>query len=220
MIYTFILLALFLVFPSMLHADIPQTITIHEGANTVTLSVVNNHDTDLSGVAIEFDRDAMPPWLSVRAAGQTLSIPRGMRSPEPFFLTFEVNGAPRGAEADVPFMLRDNIGNEWHYTIKVAIGSSNEPVLIDALYMNFPNPFNPSTTIRYSLKELKHVSLVVYNSLGQEVRKLVDTSQNTGIHTVVWDGKNDSGQKVSSGVYLYRLKAGSFVQTHRMMLVE
>ena len=90
----------------------------------------------------------------------------------------------------------------------------------NALYENFPNPFNPVTTIHYSLQENEYAKLVIYNSLGQVVRILVDEPKTAGIHTVQWNGVNESGQKVSSGVYFYRLTAGQFVKTKRMMLVE
>ena len=83
------------------------------------------------------------------------------------------------------------------------------------LSQNFPNPFNPSTTIGYGLPRGADVTLVVYNALGQEVTRLVDTHQESGYHEVRFDGTN-----VASGVYFYRLRAGEFSQTRRLMLVR
>jgi hypothetical protein len=83
------------------------------------------------------------------------------------------------------------------------------------LVQNFPNPFNPSTTIRYGLPRGADVTLAVYNALGQEVARLVDTHQESGYHEVRFDGTN-----VASGVYFYRLRAGEFSQTKRLMLVR
>ena len=83
------------------------------------------------------------------------------------------------------------------------------------LSQNFPNPFNPSTTIGYGLPRGADVRLVVYNALGQEVARLVDTHQESGYHEVRFDGTN-----VASGVYFYRLRAGEFSQTKRLMLVR
>jgi len=85
---------------------------------------------------------------------------------------------------------------------------------------NYPNPFNPSTTFSYALSEPGQVSLKVYNMLGQLVRTIVDQAQLEGHHEVVWDGRNESGGLVSSGIYIYRMTAGSYVETKRMQLVK
>jgi hypothetical protein len=84
-----------------------------------------------------------------------------------------------------------------------------------ALYDNFPNPFNPSTTIRYELPKASHVSLSIYDMLGREVATLLNEEKSAGTYTVQWDASG-----VSSGVYLYRLNAGGFVHTKRMIVVK
>ncbi|MGH1363214.1 MAG: FlgD immunoglobulin-like domain containing protein [Calditrichia bacterium] len=89
-----------------------------------------------------------------------------------------------------------------------------------ALDQNYPNPFNPETTIRYQLKQISTVTLDIYNVLGQRVRSLVDGKVDTGAHAVVWDGRSDSGVSVASGVYIYRLKAGEYVNARKMVLVR
>ena len=83
---------------------------------------------------------------------------------------------------------------------------------------NFPNPFNPSTTIRYTLAEPCDVRLTVYDVLGQQVRALERTARAAGVHTVSWDGQDALGRKVASGVYIYRLQAGPGVAIRRMIL--
>jgi choice-of-anchor B domain-containing protein len=88
------------------------------------------------------------------------------------------------------------------------------------LRQNYPNPFNPSTTIEYILVQQSRVILKVYNILGQEVRTLANEFQPAGEKSVVWNGRDDTGQMVSSGVYLYRLKAGNEVQTRKMVLLQ
>ncbi len=85
---------------------------------------------------------------------------------------------------------------------------------------NYPNPFNPSTTIRYGLSQPGLVSLRVYNILGQLVRTIVDEHQLGGYHEAVWDGRNEVGATVASGIYVYRMTAASFVETRRMLLVK
>ena len=89
-----------------------------------------------------------------------------------------------------------------------------------ALLGNYPNPFNPSTTFRYTLSTPELVTLKVYSMLGQLVRTIVNEQQVEGYYEAIWDGRNDAGATVSSGIYIYRMTAGSYVETRRMMLVK
>jgi len=88
------------------------------------------------------------------------------------------------------------------------------------LGQNYPNPFNPMTKIDYALPEAARVELRVYNLLGQEVRTLVDYEQPAGPHQIVWDGTDASGNSVASGIYFYKLKTPSFLETKKMMFVK
>jgi hypothetical protein len=90
----------------------------------------------------------------------------------------------------------------------------------DALVQNFPNPFNPTTTIAFSLAENSHVVLTIYDVRGAIVRKLINEPRVAGDYRVVWDAKNDAGGSVSSGVYFYRLNAGRFASTKKMVLLK
>ena len=89
-----------------------------------------------------------------------------------------------------------------------------------ALGQNVPNPFNPSTTIEYRLPEAGDVQLVIYNLLGQKVRTLVRESMDAGFHLVVWDGTDEFGKQVASGIYIYRMSVADFTQVQRMMLLK
>jgi flagellar hook assembly protein FlgD len=84
----------------------------------------------------------------------------------------------------------------------------------------YPNPFNPSTTLTFSIPEGGHAELVVYDITGRIVRTLVSGPVSAGTHTKVWDGRDDSGQAVSSGIYLSRLKTGKHSATVKMTLVK
>lgn len=88
------------------------------------------------------------------------------------------------------------------------------------LTQNYPNPFNPITEIHYALPKKGAVTLTIFNLLGQRVRRLVDKVQEPGFYSVSWDGKNDEGQNVASGVYFYQIKAGKFVSTKKMVLMR
>ena len=85
---------------------------------------------------------------------------------------------------------------------------------------SYPNPFNASTTIFYSLPLTTMIELTVYNMRGQKITTLVDEVQAAGDHTIVWHGENQSSQQVASGVYLYRLKTGLSVKAHKMLLIR
>ncbi|GAB4344023.1 MAG: hypothetical protein Kow0037_32450 [Calditrichia bacterium] len=88
------------------------------------------------------------------------------------------------------------------------------------LFQNYPNPFNPSTAIEYWLPAAEPVELVIYNVLGEKVRQLVSGQRESGLHRMVWDGRDETGQRVASGVYLYQLKTPSLTRTKKMMLVR
>jgi uncharacterized membrane protein len=89
-----------------------------------------------------------------------------------------------------------------------------------ALFQNHPNPFNPETKISYYLPTASHVRLIVYNILGQKVRTLFDGHQDSGNHTVLWDGRREDGTALSSGIYFYRMQAGDFRETKKMSLMK
>jgi hypothetical protein len=89
-----------------------------------------------------------------------------------------------------------------------------------SLSSNYPNPFNPSTQIRYGLPKAGNVTLTIHNVLGQEVARIVDEAQPEGYHEVRWDGTNQTGTGVGTGIYFYRLRAGDFSETRRMLLVK
>ncbi|NIW45452.1 MAG: T9SS type A sorting domain-containing protein, partial [Gammaproteobacteria bacterium] len=105
----------------------------------------------------------------------------------------------------------------------VVTGIGDDPNAIPtefALDQNFPNPFNPTTTLQYALKENARVKLQIYNVLGQLVKTLIDENQTAGYKEVVWDGTNNQGLKVPSGIYIYRIKANDFVESRKMILMK
>ena len=89
-----------------------------------------------------------------------------------------------------------------------------------ALHDNYPNPFNPETRIRFEVGKQENVQLIIYDMLGRKVRTLVNDNYDPGMYVINWDGMNDSRQPVSSGPYLYRIKAGEFIDHKKMILVR
>jgi len=88
------------------------------------------------------------------------------------------------------------------------------------LHQNYPNPFNPYTKIEYQLPKITKVTLKIFNILGQEIKTLVNQEQEPGNYQIMWDGTNNLGIKVSSGIYLYLFKGDGFVQTKKMILLK
>ena len=97
------------------------------------------------------------------------------------------------------------------------------PAYIPAEYFlshNYPNPFNPVTYINFHLPYPGKVQLTIYNILGQKVRKLIDSYYDAGVHRVQWDGCNESGFDVASGLYIYRIQSGNFCKTLKMLKIK
>ena len=91
---------------------------------------------------------------------------------------------------------------------------------VDFLEQNHPNPFNPSTTIHFGLKRPSDVNLRIFDVAGRLIRVLADGQFGPGEYTRIWNGRSDSGSQVASGVYFYRMDAGEFVQTKKMVLLK
>jgi serine protease len=101
--------------------------------------------------------------------------------------------------------------------------ADRNPELVPGLFRlqaNYPNPFNPSTQIEFSLERSGPVQLAVFDTRGARIRNLVNNRLTAGNHSVVWDGRDDNGNAVSSGTYFYRLQSGDRVQTRKMLLVK
>lgn len=129
---------------------------------------------------------------------------------------------------------------EFHIYTTVRLPKPEEGILNDVqrdnqkqiviefnLEQNFPNPFNPSTEIQFSVKENSHIILKVYDVLGREIKTLINEELNNGKYKIIWNGDNNSGEKVSSGIYLYRIEAifagnqrGEFIKSRKMLLLK
>ncbi len=108
-------------------------------------------------------------------------------------------------------------------SIITAVTEHNEVAALPkefALGQNYPNPFNPQTEIRYELPKESQVVLAIFNLVGQRVKTLVNGKIAAGRYTVKWNGADDGGKNLSSGLYIYRFEAGEYVQARRMLLVK
>jgi DNA-binding beta-propeller fold protein YncE len=112
------------------------------------------------------------------------------------------------------------INVEVHKTMVTGLEDLTQMPTSFDMAQNYPNPFNPTTTIKYQLPKVSDVKLVIYNILGQQVRTLLNGQIEAGYHSVVWDGRNETGQSVASGIYIYRFEAGDFQKTMKLLILR
>jgi len=124
-----------------------------------------------------------------------------------------------GADANAEMYIDDYKFDPYFIVPGINDDKHEVPITFD-IAQNYPNPFNPTTTIKYQLPKKSTVKIVVYNLLGQVVRSLVSNSLEAGYYQTIWDGLNDFGQRLSTGVYFYRMEAEGFVKSHKMILMK
>jgi hypothetical protein len=151
---------------------------------------------------------------SARLAAQADGMCAELVTGEYVDLEFPAKPVPEGQERSFVLMAKG------YYLAWYGHAEAGRPLEF-GLNGNYPNPFNPSTTIRYSLATEGIVTLEVFNILGQKVRTLVaGCSQPAGAYEAFWDGNNEQGKPVGSGAYLYRITAGDLTDTRRMILLK
>jgi hypothetical protein len=115
------------------------------------------------------------------------------------------------------------VGQQVHkYALASAVAIDDEAEVPSDLQLdaNYPNPFQTSTTVRYALPEPSSVRVAVYDVLGRRVTELINATQATGVHTVVWDGTNQAGEAVGTGIYFFQINAGNRTESHPMVLMR
>jgi hypothetical protein len=123
------------------------------------------------------------------------------------------------------FMITTNDPNSTIINIPVSLTAGSDAgdivsPFVTKLHKNYPNPFNPETTIGFSLKEASSVQITIYNMKGQIVKKLIDRDCIAGNHSIVWNGTDEQGKNVASGIYLYRMTNGNYSSSQKMMLMK
>ncbi len=149
--------------------------------------------------------------------GRSLLTPQSGDSP---FSNVGDNNNVKAADTDPVLLVTGNVLSKQPGEEESEVTSNQQPVTSYELAQNYPNPFNPSTTIRFALPEAAEVSLKIYDIAGQLVQTLVGGVIEAGRHQVVWDGTNQHGVLVASGIYFYQLRAGAFKQVRKMSLVR
>ena len=193
---------------------------------------IQNHQAD-DGLTIAYNESYLHDSLAVlisRHSWVSVSPLSGViaaQGSEQLTLTFATHEFPQG-DFWASLQIESNDPDEGlvqipiHMIVTVTGLEDGEEIAAQdfRLYQNAPNPFNPSTVIAYSLPRSADVELVIYNMLGQKVKTLVKGKQTAKRYRVQWDGTNDRGVKVASGIYIYRLRAGDRIATRKMILMK
>ena len=188
-------------------------VTLHSGHIGYTLGLLRETRDALAGVYNFNSPEVMARTVFVNLNGGDVNDP-----------TFPANLDAEIPEEGTIFRITTAKPNFPGDTLQViasftSLIKANLPYTYE-LWQNYPNPFNPTTIIRFSLGEGVKVRLEVFNVLGQRVRTLVNEWMPTGRHRVIWDAQNESGQRLGSGIYFYRITAGDYVQTRKMILLK
>ena len=139
---------------------------------------------------------------------------------EPFTLIAIVSQYCYSAPYNSGYQLMPRSVDDFCGAIPVGVDPADLLPKVFALHQNYPNPFNPTTFIKYDLPKEAKVKIVIYNLMGREVRTLVTEKQNAGYKTVIWNGRNNNGQLVSSGCYIYHMVTDKFQKTKKMTLLK
>jgi hypothetical protein len=173
---------------------------------------------------VPFTHDGVHRAMLPDANGSPITISQGQTVNVPRTITLAAGWRPE--KLKVVVFVQDNTTKNAQNAevievgVLTGVGDREEIPAVFALGQNYPNPFNPTTTMAYTVARESFVTLSVFNLLGQEVRALVADIRAAGSHSVEWDGRDDAGREVPSGIYLYRMNAGQFQETRRMVLVR
>jgi hypothetical protein len=213
--------------PELTTIDDTDTLSVNQTASTWQVKVELHNAGVFDATNVTAIMTPIDGWLSIPDANCAYgALNAGAASFGVDSYTLDISGWPGGpfqVELDVAW--EDDCGNPHNQTVTVGlqpegpttVGGSRFAYELDA---NVPNPFNPSTTIRYQIGGTDEVTLRVYDVAGHLVRTLVDARRSPGTYAARWDGRDEHGRGVASGVYFYQLRAGDFSRTRRMVLLK
>ncbi len=194
--------------------------SVEGAASFVDTTLVSRGRSDV--ILAKYDSGGELRWvIQAGGSGQDNGTGIALGSSGDIFITGRFEGmAEFGGVALISMGLSDGFISELVDDEITAIGQEVETIPSFQLFQNYPNPFNPETAFRYNLPSTSNVQLSIYSILGHKIRTLIRTRQSSGDHQIKWDGRDDSGVQVSSGVYLFKLQAGSAVAVRKMLLIR
>ncbi len=182
--------------------------------NSLALTVENTATVAAKNVTVEIQ--SPQSWLKLESSKIMLKDILSKQSKDAEFLFSVERSAPIGKEQKIKALIKTSDGQSWMKEISFTISPPKE----FHLYDNFPNPFNPTTKIAFELPMTSKVKLVIYDALGREVRTLTDDEYPAGYIELTWDGRNEIGTAVSSGVYFYRISTPKWNSVKKMVMLR
>ncbi len=210
-----------------------NSIPYNSKGNVISLSVENSADIAAKNVTVEVDNP--PAWLKFDTTKISLNDVLSQKTKDAEF-TFSIErGAPVGKEQKLNFRITSTDKPALQKDANKARLSSSNPVIqewtkeisitVDApkefhLYDNYPNPFNPTTKIAFEIPKQSEVKIVIYDILGRIVKQVADETKEAGYFEYTWDGRNDRGATVSSGLYFCRVSAENWHAVKKLVMTK
>jgi len=195
-------------------------------SNSADLGLYNDISGNTGNFALQSFMEDFVQWGSGGNSRESVAVGKGIWTQGDF-----VTGVAQGSS--IEYDGDGNAASDWAEATTPTLGAENtnftsveDPAGIPenfSLEQNFPNPFNPSTVINYTIPQsanLINTRLEIFNLLGQKIKTLVNTQQSSGTYTVQWNGTNDSGELLATGLYVYRLQAAEFVEMKKMLFMK
>lgn len=212
--------------PSVAEVDLTAQYEIDAGDNTFRYET----ESDIGAVFVRFETESDLSQVLINNLTNDMTLTYSTHEDGLRVLVYSLEGAVLSA-GNVDLFTVEGIdgyrvaevemSSDNGRQVTVAMSSTEKRLPNEfALHQNYPNPFNPQTEISFDIAATSHARLCVYNVLGQAVRTLADGMFSAGSYTVTWDGTDESGQSVASGIYLYRLEAGEQSVSKKMMLLK
>ena len=209
-------------FPSC-SIELPPTLSVNVYSFDLEMLVNETHDetitiSNIGTGELTYEFDYLPAWITTSSETGTL----GAGEAEDVTLTFDTTDLA-GITYNSTIVIIDEYDHEITIPVTLDVDATDTDDMVPLttqLNGNYPNPFNPTTTISFDLAKDSNVTLDIYNIKGQKVNTLVNDHLDAGYHKITWNGLDNSGKKVSSGIFFYRFQTGEYSKTQKMMMLK
>lgn len=221
--YMFLFTLLLAFCASASNAALISPIDVHVGEEvTLTLRIKNTSSAPIEMLSARIKPEEMPGWLKQKSTPKVDLVKPLKVALLPLRIFISPHAEINTVET-IDVVLTDNHGHTWSFSVPLAIYDIIPKE--SRLYQNYPNPFNPETWIPYQLKQPAFVSIRIYNATGIPVCTLFLGHKEAGTYlskkrAAYWDGRNDRGEKVASGVYFYAIDAGNYTAVRKLIVLK
>jgi ligand-binding sensor domain-containing protein len=203
-------------YSGLVRIDGDEIITFNTSNSSIPSNEINCIETETYAIWIGSDDAGLIKYNMISSYGNE-------------WVNYNTNNSPLPSN-DIRALAIDDDGTKWigtdagliamNETREVIQNNKDDMKKHKIIISNYPNPFNPTTTINYSIKEKSRVTLSIYNIKGQKVKTLISDQLPAGTHSAIWNGRDSNGKRVGSGIYFYKMKAGDFSKTKKMLLLK